>query len=202
MSDAFAAADNANRMANLIRFGVVTEVVAGPPARARVEFEDGWVSDLLPVFQLSAGRVRTWSCPIEGEQVCVLSPSGEPTVGAILRGLARDTRPEPSAIDELTILGAWDDGAEDRYDEGEHFRKITVPADGTILLAVGALSIRIQDGKIKLDAGGSPIELTGSPITLTGPVNLGGTGGKAVARVGDPVSGGVIAAGSATVKAT
>lgn len=201
MSDPFAAADQANRLANMVKFGVITEVALGEPTRARVEFEAGWVSDLLPVFQLASGRVRSWSAPIAGEQVCVLSPSGEITTGAILRGLPCAAFAEPSAAETLTVIGEWDDGASDHYDEAEHARTIIVPEGGSLTLMVGALSISVGAAGIELHAGGQPITLTASAMTLDGPVNLGGSGGKAVARHGDSVVGGLIVATTTSVKA-
>lgn len=201
MSDAFAFADGANRQANLIRFGVITQVQPGPPTLARVQFEDTWVSDFLPVFQLASGSVRAWSVPVTGEQVCVLSPTGEPSVGAILRGLPCNAFPEASGEPDLTVIGKWDDGATDTYDAADKARTIAIPAGGKLTLAVGVLTIRIEGGGITLDAGGAPAELVASKITLRGPVDLGGAGGQPVARVGDAVVAGKIAAGSASVKA-
>lgn len=58
-----------------------------------------------------------------------------------------------------------------------------------------------RDG-IVVEAGERPITLHGSKIVLdSDEVCLGGQGGEPVARVGDPVSGGVITAGSAKVSA-
>lgn len=195
MSDPFIQADNASRLAKLVSFGTIAEVdLTATPATARVEIEDDLVTDHLPVFQLSAGRVRSWSAPMVGEQVMVLSPSGETGAGAVLRGLNYDGFPAPTADELTTVLASWEDGAVDLYDEATKTRAIAIPAGGALTMAVGPLTIRIA-------AGGITLTSAGQPITLDGPVNLGGSGGQAVARVGDPVVNNKISAGSSTVKA-
>ena len=94
----------------------------------------------------------------------------------------------------MTVLASWEDGAVDFYDEATKTRAIAIPAGGALTMAVGPLTIRIA-------AGGITLNSAGQPITLDGPVNLGGSGGQAVARVGDPVVNNKISAGSSTVKA-
>jgi hypothetical protein len=71
---------------------------------------------------------------------------------------------------------------------------LSVTDDGILLegpggrVTIDASQIVVQGSSLTLD--GSPINLTGSPINLTGsPISLGG-GLAAVARLGDPVSGG------------
>lgn len=202
MRDGFAQADNANRLASLIRFGQVASFdLASTPATVRVEFEDGWVSDDLPLFQLSAGRVKSWSAPVVGEQVMAFSPGGELGAGVALRGLPFADFAEPASDELLTVLASWPDGATDFYDETTKLRAITIPEGGALHLTVGSVMLRVLSDRIALTAAGKPITLTGSSIVLDGPVALGGSGGAAVARVGDPVVNNKIAAGSAKVTA-
>ncbi len=55
---------------------------------------------------------------------------------------------------------------------------------------------------LKITIEAPTVEVTADHVTVaSNDVNLGGAGGAAVARVGDPVVGGVITAGSAKVKA-
>lgn len=203
MADGFTQADQANRLANLIRFGLIAEVdLTATPARARVEIEDGWVSDWLPVFQLSAGRVMSWSAPVQGEQVVILSPSGELAAGAALRGLNFDGRPAPSAEELLTILASWEDGASDTYDEATGEREIVVPAAGRLAVKAGSASGVFSQDEIVLKVGSAELKITSGAITLKADtVNLGGEGGKAVARQDDPVVNNKVVASSTKVKA-
>lgn len=202
MADGFATADNANRAANMIQFGTISEVdLNARPATARIEIEDDLVTDFLPVFQLCAGRVRSWSAPVSGEQVVVFSPTGELAGGVALRGLNYDAFDAPSNEEQLTVLAQWEDGALDTYDEATKTRTLNVPDGGQLLVTVGAMRVSIDAGGVSIDAAGSPVLVTGSPITLSGPVNLGGTGGQGVARIGDSVVGGKITSGSSSVRA-
>lgn len=59
--------------------------------------------------------------------------------------------------------------------------------------------IKNQNSTIELKT--STINITGGTINLTGNVNLGGSGGVGVARIGDSVVNGKITTGSSTVKA-
>lgn len=202
MSDGFASADNANRAANMIQFGTIAEVdLTARPATARIEIEDNHVTDFLPVFQLCAGRVRSWSAPMQGEQVVVLSPTGEMAAGVVLRGLNYDAFEAPSAEELLTVLAQWQDGAEDTYDEATKTRTVKVPDGGQMHVIVGAMRVSVDASGVSIDAAGSPVVVKGDPITLDGPVNLGGSGGQAVARIGDSVVSGKITTGSSSVRA-
>lgn len=209
MTDAFRRADDGKRLDQLVSLGTVVEFdLAARPVTARVEFEEGWVSDDLPVFQLSAGRVRSWSAPVIGEQVMVIAPSGELGAAWALRGLPYGAFAATSAEALTTILAEWADGAADAYDEAAHARTITIPAGGSLTVNVGGKTLVIGEDGVSIDAAGGDISLTGGAITLTGaitldgPVNLGGEGGQPVARVGDDVVGGKITTGSSTVRAS
>ncbi|MDF0491605.1 Gp138 family membrane-puncturing spike protein [Sphingomonas sp. H39-1-10] len=71
-------------------------------------------------------------------------------------------------------------------------------------ISTGTAQLRSRDGEtfIELDPAAKKVRIVAEGgIELVGPVSLGGDGGAAVARVGDPVSGGVISTGSETVTA-
>lgn len=200
-TDGFAASEAGRRIANLARLGHVAEIDLDAKT-VRVEFEDGWTSDHLPVFQGSAGRVAAWSAPIEGEQVLVIAPSGEPGAGVALRGLAYDEFPEPSSAELETVLAAWDDGARDDYDEATGVRRITLAEGGRVEIVGGALSAVFSAEEIALTVGGSTLRIADGAITLeTEALRLGGAGGLAVARHGDNVVAGKVVASTSTVKA-
>lgn len=162
------------RISNIIRPGTIAEVQLGDApgtALARVKFSDDWTSDFRPVHQLHAGALGSWSAPVVGEQVLMLSPSGEPGAGWVLRGWNSGAKPAPSNSEQLAVLFAAG-GASDTYDLTAKKRTITLPADGELVIVQGGAEIHLVDGKVTI---------TGSEI------DLGGTGGAAVARVGDHV---------------
>ncbi|MEO3478141.1 phage baseplate assembly protein V [Phaeobacter sp. CAU 1743] len=82
----YGAAVNEQAREGIVRFGVVTAVDAGR-ARAKVSFggesESGW----LPWLALRAGAISVWAPPAIGEQVQVLSTSGDTAQGTILGSL-------------------------------------------------------------------------------------------------------------------
>lgn len=200
MADGFEKADSANRTANLIRLGHVAEVDLSA-GLARVEFEDGWISDGLPWMTGAAGALRVWSAPSVGEQVSVLSPSGEPAAGFILRGLFSTDFPAPADDADLT-RAEWDDGAQDDYDATAHARRIHLPAGASFeILLGGVVALHVADDVISLKVGGTQLKISDGEILLDGELRLGGAGGKAVARHGDDVVANKIVASSTRVKA-
>lgn len=207
MADTFRSPEAARRLANAVLIGTVAEVDLAA-ARVIVEIEDGWSTAPLPWIEVAAGRLRTWSPPAEGEQVTVLSPSGEPGAGVVLRGLPSDAFPPPANSADLTRL-QWDDGGRDDYDAAAHARTITIPEGGAFRVILAGALIEAEGGRVSITVGGAGLEITDGAVRLTGDavtldadeVNLGGEGGDAVARVDDPVASGKITAGSSKVKA-
>lgn len=111
------------RLANVARIGVVAEV---DPAKGTVRVEiakdpDGnpVLSDWLPWTE-RAGAIRTWSPPTIGEQVMVLSPSGESGRGWVSAGGFSDANPAPSD------------------DAGAH------------VIAIGGTTLTLKDGRVEI----------------------------------------------------
>lgn len=222
MSDAaFDLTEAHRRVSNMVRFGTIAPGADGgavfdDQGRVRVQIEaagddnpDGWITDWLNMVQLQAGRVRTWSPPIVGEQVAILSPSGETGAAVVLRGLSRDSFPLPSMDADLVVLMLCDDGGSDQYDLAGHVRTLSVPAGGQIILSVaGGPTVTLSDSQALITLGGSTVtikdgevDVVTTTVKLTGDtVELAG-GGHAVARVGDSVDlhTGLITTGSAKV---
>ena len=76
----------------IVRFGVVTAVDPAA-ARAKVSFggesESGW----LPWLALRAGAISVWAPPAVGEQVQVVSTSGDTAQGTIHGSLFSEANP-------------------------------------------------------------------------------------------------------------
>jgi phage baseplate assembly protein V len=106
------APDHARRIESLIRLGTVAEV---DHARARCRVTSGSLTtDWLPWLALRAGTTRTWNPPTVGEQVLVLSPSGETAAGVVLIGIYSDTAKPPSN-EPAEDVRLYPDGARIRY---------------------------------------------------------------------------------------
>lgn len=101
-------AEITRRLDNLLRIGVV-EKINHSTARCRVK-TGGLITDWLPWLTLRAGTTRTWYPPTIGEQVVLLSLSGELNTGVVLLSLYSDTYSAPSHNPDETITH-YPDGA-------------------------------------------------------------------------------------------
>ena len=161
--DGFNLNDLARRLANIIRLGQIFEIDY-EVAKARIKIGD-LETDWLPWITSNSGNNKGWNPPEIDEQVIVLSPCGELNQGVILPSLYRGAAPENSGnIQSITFA--------DRS-------KISFNRES------GNLDLDIKGSATIKVAGNAQIEATN--ITLKGNVNLGDSGGNAVARVGDKV---------------
>ncbi|MFP3024045.1 MAG: phage baseplate assembly protein V, partial [Wolbachia sp.] len=94
-----------------------------------------------------AGEERSWLPPSINEQVVILSPLGELSLGVVLAGIYQEKYPAPENKKEINSI-KFQDGTKFTYDKGKHH-----------------LEIEVVD-KITLKAGGSRIEMTKSGIKL------------------------------------
>jgi phage baseplate assembly protein V len=150
------------RVMNMVRKGAVTDVAhtsALPTCRVSTgDLETTW----LPWVALAAGETAEWNPPTVGEQVLVLSPSGDLAQGVVLRGLYSESSPTPSHSPDKH-LRAYPDGAEVEYDHAAHALKVNLPAGATVLIAApGSIVVHTQDATVKADA----IQLDGN-VTVT-----------------------------------
>ncbi|GFN46479.1 phage baseplate assembly protein V [Candidatus Regiella insecticola] len=153
-------ADYQRRLANVIRIGTVSAVDT-TQGRCRVktgELETDWLHWLTS----SAGHIKMWSAPSIGEQVLILSISGELTTAFVLPAIFSDANPAPSAS-EAAILLCFPDGAQCHYEPKTGHLAVTGIKTATITAATA----------ITLD---SPVvTCTQQLITDSLQVNRGGT---------------------------
>ena len=133
----YAAARNEQAREGIVRFGVVTAVDAGA-ARAKVSFGGESESAWLPWLAERAATIKVWAPVAIGEQVVVLSESGDTAQGVILSLVFISSYAAPSG-----------DGA-------EH------------LLQLGASSISVKDDAIIITSNGSTITIDAGGIRLDG----------------------------------
>jgi phage baseplate assembly protein V len=162
-TDGFNLNDLARRLANIIRLGQIL-AVDYEAARARVKI-GSLETDWLPWITANSGTNKAWNPPEIEEQVIVLSPCGELNQGVILPSLYRGLDPENSK-DIKSIIFA--DGSKISFNK----------ASGNLDLDIkGNITIKVA-GNAEIEAGN---------ITLKGNIDLGGSGGNPIARVGDKV---------------
>ena len=150
--ESFEIAELARRLANVVRAGVVAEVdTANQRLRARYDRDDEGapiLSAWIPWVTLRAGPDRTWWAPEVGEQVVLLSPSGELTQALALPALYSDAHPAPST-DADKRVAKHSDGAVFEYDRTTHRYSITLPDDGEMLVTIGDTTLTVNADEIR-----------------------------------------------------
>ena len=93
MEQGFSLSEMNRRLANLIRLGTVIEA---DYQKARVKIQIGPITtQWLPWITSNASHSKNWNAPEIGEQVLVLSPSGEMSQGTVIRGIYQQKHTAP-----------------------------------------------------------------------------------------------------------
>jgi phage baseplate assembly protein V len=138
MSD-FETTELDRRISNLIKFGTVQ---AADYVNATVRIKAGDIlTDWLPWQTQRAGGNISWHAPEIGEQVVVLSPSGELNQGVVLIGLYQSLKPPAVATPNIHQI-VYSDGAIVEYDRHMHHLKAVLPDGATMAVrATGGMTI-------------------------------------------------------------
>ena len=164
-------ADLARLIENIVRFGTVAEVQMQPP---RVKVGSGNITTTwLPWLNLRAGADREWDPPTIGEQVVLLSPSGNLAQGVALTGLFSDLITANGDREGLHRR-TYRDGAVIEYDSIAKHLRATLPgtaeviAEGDIDVTSNANISAVALGDINLNSGGN-IQITAAGnVAITG----------------------------------
>lgn len=145
----------ARLLENLIRYGTIAAVQMVPP---RVQVLTGSLTTAwLPWLNPRAGADREWNPPTVGEQVVLLSPSGQLANGIAITGLFSDLIEANGDRDGLHRR-TYRDGAVIEYDSIAKHLRATLPgtaevsAAGTITFTSGADITITAAGKFKVNA--------------------------------------------------
>ncbi|BET37214.1 phage baseplate assembly protein V [Wolbachia pipientis] len=147
LDHSFAISELNRKVANIIRIGLVKEINY-EKAKVRVKIGE-FLTDYLPWITSKAGKDRDWSPPDIDEQVVILSPLGELSLGVVLPGIYQQKYSAPENKKEINSV-KFQDGTKLSYDKDKHH-----------------LEIEVVD-KITLKAGESSIEMTKERIKLKG----------------------------------
>lgn len=169
--DGYALSDLAKRLSNIIRIGTIFEINV-QTAKARVKIGE-LETDFLPWANANSGSNNSWNPPEIDEQVIILSPSGDLSQAVILPSLYKNNA---SDSDQNIKSITYQDGSKISFNV----------SSGTLDLDLkGNVTIKVV-GNANIE--GDNINITGSSnITLDGNVDLGGSGGQPIARIGDKV---------------
>jgi len=162
------ATDQARRLSNLARYGVVHEAdytgeTAGFPA-IRVSVQDGEIlTDWLPWFSPRAGKDRVWDPPEVGEVVMLLAPSGEISNGVAIPGLFSDgnANGDRAGLHRRT----YDDGTVVEYDRENHTFMVDASASNSQVV-FKAKRIRLSTAEISVGAEASGDDLPEATIKV------------------------------------
>ena len=176
----FEFSDLERRVAMLIRYGTVAEA---DYAAARVRVAMGAaVTDWLPWITLRAGNDRTWWAPEVGEQVLLLSPSGDTGQGVVLGSIFQAAHSGPAAAPTMDRR-VYTDGAVIEYDREAHRLHALIPGEA-VLEASGGVNVW-AGGEVKVESrtkvrlAAPDIELAGQ-VAIDGPMSMGGAGGQSL----------------------
>jgi phage baseplate assembly protein V len=98
----FAISELQRKLANIVRIGLVKEINY-EKARVRIQIGE-FVTDFLPWITSRAGEDRSWVPPSIDEQVVVLSPLGELSLGVVLAGIYQQKYPLPENKKDVSSL--------------------------------------------------------------------------------------------------
>jgi len=169
--DGYALADLTKRLSNIIRIGTIFEINY-QTAKARVKIGE-LETDFLPWANSNSGSNNIWNPPEIDEQVVILSPSGDLSQAIILPSLYKNNA---SNSDQNIKSITYQDGSKISFNVSSGTLDLDLKGD-VIIKVVGNANIE-----------GDNINITSSSnITLDGNVDLGGSGGQPIARIGDKV---------------
>ncbi len=169
--DSYALSNLAKRLSNIIRIGTIFEINY-QTAKARVKIGE-LETDFLPWANANSGSNNSWNPPEIDEQVIILSPSGDLSQAVILPSLYKNNA---SDSDQNIKSITYQDGSKISFNVSSGALDLDLKGDVTIKVVGNA---NIEGDNINITAS--------SNITLDGNVDLGGSGGQPIARIGDKV---------------
>lgn len=142
MNHAWQLAELERRLHNLLRLGVVADLDA---PRARVKVSVGSMqTDWIPWLADRAGTTRSWSAPVPGEQVLLLSPAGDLGRAVALPALYQDSFPPPArAVDVAQVR--FPDGSLVSFDAANHVLDVSVAAGGRVNVRAARVTIEASE---------------------------------------------------------
>lgn len=190
------AQEMSRRLNNIVRVGTVEEVSYDPP-RVRVKIgplKTAW----LPWEVARAGKDRVWNPPAVGEQVTVLSPSGDLAQGTVMASaIYQDKYPPPSKSGDERVV-VLEDGTREEHNTKNKTRTLTLPEGGTYVVKIGEATLtitedavisKVGDAKHTVKSGSILSEVGSTMVKITnGKVFLGGEDGSPVLTEAGPSS--------------
>lgn len=156
------------RIANIIRVGVVAEL---DESGARVKVRIGEILTApLPWLTSRAGPDRTYWAPEPGEQVLLLSPSGDLAQAVVLPSIYQEASPAPADL-KTVHRTVYADGTKTEYDRKNHV--LTVDCVGSVVVKGATTLLCDFGGDITLKSG-TQVTIDAPDSTVTGTLTVQG----------------------------
>ncbi|WP_375687951.1 MULTISPECIES: phage baseplate assembly protein V [unclassified Bartonella] len=141
--------DLKRRVANMVVVGKISHV-DHKNARYRVK-TGGLISDWIPDTQARAGKTRSYEGRDVGEQVIVVSSSGDLSQGMIVGSIHTDAN---QAADKGSIHRTiYPDGTSLEYDDEQNTYALNIKSGGKFILTISdGVSLKGDAGKLELSA--------------------------------------------------
>lgn len=140
--------DTERRLQSFVNRGIVTDVDYDA-ARCRVQI-DSLITDWLPFTSARIGNVKIWNPPCVGEQVLVISETGELSTGLVTTSFDYDDQPMPSSNPNKIVMRCKD-GAVFSYDHSAHKLSVSLPDDSTTTVDSSRIRLSATDVDVNCD---------------------------------------------------
>lgn len=178
------------RLANILRFGTVAALDAAN-ALVTVSLDDLTTTEWLPWITARAGGDVSWWAPEPGEQVMVLSPSGELAHGVVLPAIYQSAHPANGSSASVRRV-TFADGTVVAYDRGAHQLTVDVSASsGTVIVNCHQATVN-ADSSVTLN---TPTTHCTGNLNVDGVTTTGGLISTGVAGGAAQITGGITATG-------
>lgn len=136
--------DLQRRLANIIKRGRIHSVdFSQTPPRVRVQYAENAVTGWLPwISGRESTNKRSWEPLDVGEQVLIISESGDLSAGVVVAAIADATNQVPSISPDEHVT-KYADGTISTYNHSEHTLNINLAGDATLHI-VGNLTTTID----------------------------------------------------------
>lgn len=141
--------ENERRMNNMVNRGIVTAVDYSR-AVCRVQI-DSLETDWLPFGAVRMSKVKVWNPPHVGEQVYLISETGELETALVLGSFAYDSQPNPTTDENLVAIYC-DDGAIFSYSHATHNLLIDLPNDSKTHIRSDVVAVDCHHANIDADS--------------------------------------------------
>lgn len=140
--------DLERRLQSFVNRGIVTQV-DHKAARCRVQI-DGVETDWLKFSSARIGKVKVWNPPCVGEQVHVVSDTGELATAVVTSSFDYDDQPMPSASADTFEIHC-DDGASFIYNHATHNLSVSLPDESVTTLVSKRVQVSASNVAIDCD---------------------------------------------------